>query len=61
MSIQASEEDYLINGYYQITEEEFMTDYLLRFGTSIRQIEPIQLKERLSKRALSLADYWHQL
>ncbi|ALS00278.1 alkaline phosphatase [Enterococcus silesiacus] len=61
MSIQASEEDYLINGYYQITEEEFMTDYLLRFGTSIRQIEPIQLKERLSKRALFLADYWHQL
>lgn len=61
MSIQVSEEYYLISGYYHIAEEEFIINYLLQFGKSIIQIEPVQLKASLSKRAASLADYWHQL
>lgn len=61
MSIQVSEGNYLINGYYHKTEEEFITDYFLRFGTAIIQIEPIQLKESLLKKASSLAEYLYQL
>ncbi|MBO0472528.1 hypothetical protein IGL98_002172 [Enterococcus sp. DIV0840] len=61
MSIQVSEENYLISGYYHTTEEEFITNYLLRFGKSIIQIEPTQLNASLSKKAASLADYLSQL
>ncbi|EOL45904.1 helix-turn-helix transcriptional regulator [Enterococcus caccae] len=61
MKIEASGKDYVITGSYHFNEEEFIANYLLRFGQSILKIEPIQLKEYVTKKVYKLADYWDRL
>lgn len=50
MKIEANQDHYLITGQYHRLESEFITDYLLRFGQSIFQIEPAHLQKSVSKK-----------
>lgn len=61
MTIESYHENYLIKGQYHADEEDFITDYLLQFGQSVLQIEPLHLQKKISKRAIAIADYWQQL
>ncbi len=61
MTIKPYQKNYLISGQYHANEEDFITDYLLKFGQSVLQIEPLHLQKRILKRAIAIADYWQQL
>ncbi|OTN86396.1 hypothetical protein A5819_003230 [Enterococcus sp. 7E2_DIV0204] len=61
MTIEPYQKNYLISGQYQANEEDFIMDYLLQFGQSVLQIEPLHLQKRILKRAIAIADYWQKL
>ncbi|MDX8363209.1 MULTISPECIES: helix-turn-helix transcriptional regulator [Bacillaceae] len=44
MSILREDEHYVISGYYNLSEEDFISDYILRFGQNIISISPNSLK-----------------
>ncbi|WP_221567771.1 YafY family protein [Alkalihalobacillus sp. TS-13] len=50
MSIQKKDEHYVISGYYNLNEEDFISDYFLRFGRSIISIRPYTLKALIQKK-----------
>lgn len=44
MSIHKKDEHYIISGYYNLSEEAFISDYIFRFGQTIISIIPYSLK-----------------
>ncbi|NBI30191.1 helix-turn-helix transcriptional regulator [Chengkuizengella marina] len=50
MSIQKTDDNYIISGYYNWNEEDFISDYFLRYGKSIISISPPTLKASIQNK-----------
>lgn len=53
MSIEAVGSEYLITGYYNEGEEEFISSYFLRYGKSLISVHPAKLQSIMKNKLLS--------
>jgi len=50
MTIQQTDDNYTVSGYYNLDEEDFISDYFLRYGKSIVSISPSTLKTTIQNK-----------
>ncbi|MBP0725388.1 WYL domain-containing protein [Bacillus sp. RG28] len=50
MSIQKTDDNYIVSGYYNLDEVDFISEYFLRYGKSIVSISPITLKASIQNK-----------
>ncbi|OEH94375.1 helix-turn-helix transcriptional regulator [Bacillus solimangrovi] len=61
MSIQKTADNYIISGYYNPNEEDFISDYFLRYGKSIISIKPSILKDSIQNKLHIVMSHLNQL
>ena len=57
MNISKENEDYVISGYFNSNEIDFIANYFLRFGLTIHSIEPVKLKQIVQNKILSIQQH----
>lgn len=60
MSIEIGDKT-VIKGFYNRGEEEFITDYLMRYGSNIKAIKPASLKQRIQDKLVKLQTHLEQM
>ncbi|MFF2480999.1 helix-turn-helix transcriptional regulator [Paenibacillus sp. NPDC058071] len=60
MTLEEGEQT-VIKGFYSPREEEFIADYFMRYGLSIRSVQPQSLKKMIRNRAQQLLNHYDQL
>lgn len=61
MEICLEKGKYFIRGFYNIGEENFITNYFISYGENILSIKPIELKNLIIKKLGTLAKYCSQI
>ena len=54
MRLQKENENYIITGYFNKQESDFISNYFLNFGETIISIQPVMLKELIYNKVLSI-------
>lgn len=57
MKIQKENESYMITGYFNKQEVDFISNYFLNFGETIISIQPVMLKELIYNKVLSIEQH----
>ncbi|WP_046227970.1 helix-turn-helix transcriptional regulator [Paenibacillus dauci] len=55
------DEETVIHGFYHPGEEDFITDYFIRYGQHIQSVQPDTLKKMIRDRIHRLLDHYNQL
>lgn len=61
MKIQSDNENFIITGYFNKAEEDFIANYFLIFGQSINSISPVMLKKLIYDKAKSIEMHLNSL
>ena len=61
MKLYLENEKYIIRGFYNKGEEDFISNYFLRYGKTIRSINPVELTMLINKKIESLKSYFLSL
>ncbi|ATP40821.1 alkaline phosphatase [Solibacillus sp. R5-41] len=61
MKIQSDNENFIITGYFNKAEEDFIANYFLKFGQSINSIIPVMLKKLIYDKAKSIEMHLNSL
>ncbi|MEG1066879.1 MAG: WYL domain-containing protein, partial [Erysipelotrichaceae bacterium] len=61
MKLHCINGQYIIKGFYNKGEEQFIADYFIKYGTLTKSIHPIQLKKLLQKRLYELSQHYQML
>ncbi|ATP40799.1 alkaline phosphatase [Solibacillus sp. R5-41] len=61
MKIQSDNENFIITGYFNKAEEDFIANYFLKFGQSINSISPVMLKKLIYDKAKSIEMHLNSL
>jgi len=61
MKIHNDNENFLITGYFNKGEEDFIADYFLKFGQSIISISPVMLKKLIYDKAKFIEEHLNSL
>ncbi|WP_342415081.1 WYL domain-containing protein [Paenibacillus sp. FSL R10-2782] len=51
----------VIKGFYNPGEEEFIANYFMRYGNSVRSVKPESLKQAIQDRVANLLNHYHKL
>lgn len=54
MRIQKEKENYIITGYFNKKEIDFISSYFLNFGKTIISIQPVMLKDLIYNKVVSI-------
>ncbi|MFQ6338426.1 helix-turn-helix transcriptional regulator [Bacillus sp. AF62] len=57
MRMQKENENYIITGYFNKQEFDFISNYFLNFGETIISIQPVMLKELIYNKVLSIKQH----
>ncbi|MCU5358823.1 WYL domain-containing protein, partial [Bacillus cereus] len=57
MRLQKENENYIITGYFNKQESDFISNYFLNFGETIISIQPVMLKELIYNKVLSIKQH----
>ncbi|MBG9617090.1 helix-turn-helix transcriptional regulator [Bacillus cereus] len=57
MRLQNENENYIITGYFNKQESDFISNYFLNFGETIISIQPVMLKELIYNKVLSIKQH----
>ena len=60
MKIEVGEKT-IINGFFNIGEEDFISDYFLRYGTSIKSVKPHSLKCIIYEKTKKILNHYEQI
>ncbi len=60
MSIEIGDK-IVIKGFYNRGEEDFITDYLLRYGSNIKAIKPASLKQQIQSKLIKLQTHLEKM
>lgn len=61
MKLYLENEKYIIRGFYNKGEEDFISNYFLRYGKTIRSINPVELTMLINQKIESLKSYFLSL
>ncbi|UYX50352.1 WYL domain-containing protein [Bacillus thuringiensis] len=61
MRIQKENENYIITGYFNKKEADFISSYFVKFGKTIISIQPLMLKDLIYNKVLSITNHLSSL
>ncbi|NRX26137.1 putative DNA-binding transcriptional regulator YafY [Clostridium beijerinckii] len=51
----------IIKGFFNVGEEEFISDYFLRYGTSIKSVKPQSLKSIIYEKIKKILNHYEEI
>jgi predicted DNA-binding transcriptional regulator YafY len=61
MQLSYENQTYIIKGFYNIGEEEFIADYFIAYGNTVLSITPLKLKTLIINRLSNISEYYKVL